>query len=301
MDNPASPPAKEPAQDRYGRSAAGLSYPKAPTWCPGCGNYAIWGAVKKGLVDCGAPPHEIAVVYDVGCSGNMSDFNIYYAMHALHGRALPEATGLKLANHKLKVVVIGGDGGIYGEGGGHLLNEMRGNHDITLVVHDNHRYSLTTGQYSPTTVKGDKTKSAPAGSIEEPLNPISLALSNHATFVAREFAADIPRVAARITEAINHTGFSLVEILQPCPVFNPAQGYEWYRERLIKLEDMNHDPTNLEAAWNKSRESEKLPIGLYYRTEKPAYHQQIPMLQEKSLVEQFRGMTDIAPLVAEFK
>jgi 2-oxoglutarate ferredoxin oxidoreductase subunit beta len=299
MDNQAA--TQTPAQDRYGRSAAGMSYPKAPTWCPGCGNYAIWGAVKKGLKDTGINPENIAIVYDVGCSGNMSDFNIYYGMHSLHGRALPEATGLKLANHDLKVIVITGDGGQYGEGGTHFLNEMRGNHDVTVVVHDNHRYSLTTGQYSPTTDKGEQTKSSPSGSIEEPMNPLAIAISNHATFIAREFAADIPRVAQRLTEAVAHTGFSLLEIMQPCPVFNPAMSYEWYRERLVKLEELNHDPSNQTAAWEQSRHPEKLPIGLFYKLEKPAYHQQVTTLNSGSLASQFKERVDITNLVNEFK
>jgi 2-oxoglutarate ferredoxin oxidoreductase subunit beta len=287
--------------DRYGRSEGPLTYPKQPTWCPGCGNYAIWGAIKKGLVDTGIPMEEIAMVYDVGCSGNMADFNKYYGLHALHGRALPAATGLKLANHKLNVVVIIGDGGGYGEGGTHLLNEMRGNHDITVIVHNNHRYSLTTGQYSPTTDKGTKTKSTPGGSIEEPINALAIAISNHATYVAREFSGDIPRTATRITEAIKHPGFALLEILQPCPVFNPVQDYDWYRARITKLEDESHDSANQAAAWAQSMRSDKLPLGVFYKLETPSYHQQVAALKTSPLVEQFRKNCDITKLINEFK
>lgn len=290
-----------PNIDRYGRAEGPFTYPKAPTWCPGCGNYGIWGALRKGLLDTGFAKEAIVLVYDVGCSGNMADFNSYYGLHSLHGRSLPAATGLKLANHKLNVVVIVGDGGGYGEGGTHFLNEMRGNHDITLIVHNNHRYSLTTGQYSPTSDKGTKAKSTPEGSIEEPINALAIAVSNHATFVAREFSGDIPRLATRITEAVKHPGFSLVEILQPCPVFNPVQSYDWYRERLVKLEDLGHDPSNKAAAWQQSQTTDKLPIGVFYKTEKKTYHQEIAILENQSLSEQFRSKVSIKELIQELQ
>src|SRR3989344_8394345 len=177
--------------------------PHTPTWCPGCGNFAIWAAIRKGLADLKFPFGKIVVFYDVGCSGNMSSFNSFYGFHTLHGRAIPTAVGAKLANHELKVLVVIGDGGCYGEGGTHFINLMRGNHDITILAHNNHRYSLTTGQMSPTTDKGVKTKSTPEGVIEEPFNPIAIALSNHGTFVSREFAPDINRLSERITEGVN--------------------------------------------------------------------------------------------------
>jgi 2-oxoglutarate/2-oxoacid ferredoxin oxidoreductase subunit beta len=271
-----------------------------PTWCPGCGNYAIWAALKKGIVDTNVPPEKFAIFYDVGCSGDMADFNSYYGFHTLHGRALPTAAGAKLANHDLKIVVVIGDGGCYGEGGNHFINLMRGNHDITVLAHNNHRYSLTTGQMSPTTDKGTKTKSTPEGSIEESLNPMALALSNHATYVAREFSPDIPRLTQRITQAINHVGFSLVDILQPCPIFNPSQDQKWYRERLIKLEDENHQVNNREAAWKQAMRTDKLPIGLFFQESKPAYHQQVTELQDGPLVNHPIETIDLSNLLKEF-
>ena len=275
--------------------------PFDPTWCPGCGNYAIWASLKKGLVDAGNPAEKTVIFYDVGCSGNMTNFNTYYGFHTLHGRALPTAVGTKLANHGLTVVVVIGDGGCYGEGGTHLINLMRGNHDITVIVHNNHRYSLTTGQTSPTTEKGDKTKSTPEGAIEEPINPIAIALSNHGTFVAREFAPDINRLSSRITQAIKHPGFSLIDTLQPCPVFNPHQSLEWYRERLIKLEDEGHSSTNLEAAWKQAMRIDKLPIGLFYEEVKPAYHEQVTELKDGPLVAKSIETIDLSILLEEFK
>src|SRR4030042_6497312 len=155
----------------------------------------------------------------------MSDFCDFKGFHTLHGRALPTAVGAKLANHELQVIVVIGDGGCYGEGGTHFINLMRGNHDVTILFHNNHRYSLTTGQMSPTTDKGTKTKSTPEGSIEEALNPIAIALSNHGSFVAREYSPNIPQTTKRILEAVNHCGFSLIDILQPCVVFNREQNH----------------------------------------------------------------------------
>lgn len=288
-------------QERYGRSAAGVKYPKNPTWCPGCGNYGIWGAIKIGLQGTGYPKEKIAVFYDVGCSGNMADFNAYYGFHCLHGRALPPAVAAKLVNHELMILVVIGDGGGYGEGGTHFLNLMRGNHDICMIVHNNHRYSLTTGQMSPTTDKGVRTKSTPEGTIEEPMNPIAIALSNHATFVAREYAGNIPRLGQRISEGLKHSGFALIDILQPCPVFNPAQSYDWYREHMILLEEEHHEPSNREMAWKQAMRQDKLPIGLFYQEEKPAYHQQVSELQAGTSVSRSIASIDISLLVAEFR
>jgi len=276
-------------------------YPYDPTWCPGCGNYSIWASLKQAIASTNLPKEQFAIFYDVGCSGDMADFCDFYGFHTLHGRALPTAVGAKLANHELKVLTVIGDGGCYGEGGTHFINLMRGNHDITVLVHNNHRYSLTTGQMSPTTEKGTKTKSTPEGSIEEPLNPIALALSNHATFVAREFAPDIPRLTSRIAEAIRHVGFSLIDILQPCPIFNPVQSLEWYRQRLVKLEDKNHSSTDLEAAWKQSMRNDKLSVGLFFKEDKPAYHLQVSELAEGPLVKRSIETIDLSVLIKEFE
>jgi len=252
-----------------------------------------------GIKASGVAPENMVMVYDVGCSGNMADFNEHFGFHSLHGRALPAAAGIKLANHNLKVLVVIGDGGCYGEGGTHFINLMRGNHDITVMVHDNHRYSLTTGQMSPTTDKGTKTKSTPEGTIEEPFNPIGIALTNHASFIAREFAGDIPGLGARIGEAINHSGFSLIDVLQPCTVFNPEQGYDWYREHMVKLADEGYE-MNKEAGWKQAMRSEKLPVGLFWKEDKPAYHQQVATLNESSLVDHDKSKVDISVLKSQF-
>lgn len=287
--------------DRYGRSSGEKEYPKNPTWCPGCGNYGIWGALKTAIKNSGVAQEKFVLVYDIGCSGNMADFNHYYGIHALHGRALPTAAGIKLANHNLKVVVIIGDGGGFGEGGNHFINLMRGNHDITVLVHNNQRYSLTIGQTSPKTDKGVKTKSTPEGSIEEPFNDLAVAISNHATYVAREFAADIPRLSNRIQEAFNHTGFSFIDILQPCPTFNTEHNLDWYHQNLVKLEDEMYFPTDRLEAWKQTQRTDKWPIGLFYKEDKPAYHQQVSELSESPLVDHPIENIDLIQLLKKFQ
>jgi 2-oxoglutarate ferredoxin oxidoreductase subunit beta len=279
-----------------------LDSPMRPTWCPGCGNFSIWLAIKQAIIQLQLKHEEFVVVYDVGCSGNMADFMKVYGFHGLHGRAIPPAVGIKLANHNLKVIVIIGDGGGYGEGLTHLLNEMRGNHDITVLVHNNHRYSLTTGQMSPTTAKGTSTKSTPLGSIEEELNPVALALSNHATFVSRLFAVDVKNLTEGIKAGINHTGFSIIDILQPCMVFNPEMDTRWYMEHIEKLSDSDYQPNDKHAAWEQAMRTDKLPVGIFWQdTTKKAYHQEDVTLKVKPLVEYPIDSIDISSLLKQFQ
>ncbi|PIS09634.1 2-oxoacid ferredoxin oxidoreductase [Candidatus Beckwithbacteria bacterium CG10_big_fil_rev_8_21_14_0_10_34_10] len=252
-----------------------------PTWCPGCGNFGIFTSLKNAFKKLDLDPSELAVVTDVGCSGNTADFLKTYVFHALHGRALPPAAGIKLANHKLKVVAIIGDGGCYGEGLGHYINLMRGNHDITVLVHDNSLYSLTTGQTSPTTPKGIKTKSSPNGVIEEPLNPLALALANSASFCARTYALDIKDQTNTIIKAISHSGFSLIDILQPCITFNKTQTIKWYQERVYKLKNRFK---NKEEAFKETLRTDKLGTGIFWQEKRPAYHQECQTLKNEALV-----------------
>lgn len=246
-----------------------------PTWCPGCGNFGILGSLKQALDELKIPPHQLAFVYDVGCSGNMADFNYGYGFHSLHGRALPVAAGIKLANPEIPVLVIIGDGGCFGEGLAHFISLSRGNHDIVVLSHDNYLYSLTTGQMSPTTKKGTVTPSTPNGSLEETFNPLANALINHATFVARGFAGNIPHLAGILAAAIKHRGFSFVDILQPCVTYNHDLPYSWYRSHIYQLDKTNHDPTNKALALQKSLESDRLATGIFYTVSQPTYHEQI--------------------------
>src|SRR3989338_129043 len=261
-----------------------------PTWCPGCGDWGIGIAIKTALVQMGLNPASVIAVFGIGCSGNMNDFLNAYAIHALHGRGLPNAIGAKLANHKLPVIAIVGDGDCYGEGGNHFIHACRGNHDITVIVHDNGVYGLTTGQVAPTAQKGFMSKSTPSGIIEVPLNPLTLALSQGATFVAQGFAGNVNQVVEMIKEGINHKGFSLVNILQPCVTFNKVNTYQYYLKHIYKLAD-DYQKNNLEDAIKKGMEmttAEKFPLGILYQVKKPAFTDELSQLAKLSLQEKPR-------------
>ena len=272
-----------------------------PTWCPGCGNFGIWGSLKDALSKLEWKPDEFCVVYGVGCSGNMNDFIKAYGFHSLHGRALPNAIGIKLANHKLPVVVVGGDGDLLGEGGNHMIHACRGNYNITVMIHNNQVYGLTTGQNSPTALKGTKAKSTPQGIIEEPLNPTALAISQGASFVGQGFAGDIPHLTNLIQQAILHKGFSVVNVYQPCVTFNKVNTYTFYRERIYKLDD-KHDLRDREKALSiVSDPGHKIPLGIIYQVERPTYQDQEIVLQQGPLVKQIiKNPSEHADLLAEF-
>lgn len=278
-----------------------LKSPIFPTWCPGCGDYGIWASLRQAIVDLQIPEEQLVMVYGVGCSGNMADFNRVYGFHALHGRALANAVGIKLANHKLKVIVIAGDGDTYGEGMNHFLTTLRGNHDVTLIVHDNQVYGLTTGQSSPTTAKGVKTKSTPLGVLDTPVNPIALMLAENASFVARGYAGRIPHLTALMKKAILHEGFSVLDVFQPCVTFNKLNTHQWFQTKIYDLEESGHNTSDRTAAWTKSFEIDQLPIGVFYENnDVPVYHKQLPQLQAATLIEQRNEHVDITQLLAKF-
>ena len=272
-----------------------------PTWCPGCGNFGILGAIKASFDQLKIEPQQAVVVYDIGCSGNMADFVYSYGFHSLHGRALPVGAGIKLSNHSLKVLNIIGDGGCFGEGVGHLVGIAKGNHDMTVLTHDNFLYSLTTGQKSPTTPKGVKTPSTPEGSLDEPVNPLGLAIINQATFVARGFAGDIPHLTQLLTAALSHRGFALLDVLQPCPTYNQDRPYNWYREHIYKLEETDYQPTDRLKEIAKTMEEEKLPIGIFFKESKPTYHQQINSLKTATLISQSKGTVDLTSALSQLR
>lgn len=219
------------------------------TWCPGCGNFGIYGALKTALSQLEIPTHELVLVYGIGCAGNFNNFVKGYIFHGLHGRAIPAAAGIKLANKKLKVIAIGGDGDMVGEGLNHFINGARFNYDLTVLINNNQVYSLTTGQTSPTSLLGSKTVSTPEGSPGLPVNPVSLALVSGANFVARGFSGNIPHLITTLKDAITHPGFSVVDILQPCLTFNKLNTSEWYKEKLKLLES---EPASISEAIDKS-------------------------------------------------
>jgi 2-oxoglutarate ferredoxin oxidoreductase subunit beta len=271
-----------------------------PTWCPGCGDWGIGVAIKQAFIQLGFSPSSVAVIFGIGCSGNMNDFLNAYAIHALHGRAIPNAVGIKLANHKLPVVAVVGDGDCYGEGGNHLIHACRGNHDITVIVHDNAVYGLTTGQVAPTAQKGFQSKSTPTGTLEIPLNPLALALTQGATFVAQTFAGDTPHMVEIIKQGIAHKGFSLINILQPCVTFNKINTYKYYLEHGYKLPP-DYPTDNYDEALQKTTEisKEKFPLGVLYQVKKSTYTDQLPQLSQKTLMEKKR-FTNFEDLIKEF-
>lgn len=277
-----------------------LMSPVQPTWCPGCGNFSILTALKQALVELNLSMEEVTIVFGIGCSGNTADFIRCFGLHALHGRGLANAIGIKLANHRQKVIMIGGDGDIYGEGFNHLVAACRGNHDITTLVFNNHRYSLTTGQSSPTSAKGTISKSTPQGLIEDPIAALSTAMSNGAGFVARAYAGKLKQMTELIKEGILYEGFSLIDVLQPCPSFNKEQDYAWYQNNVVDL-DEKYDSSNQTNAIVELLNLEKLSLGILYRNEKRlAYHREVPQLTEKTLIEQFPKEINLSQAIAEF-
>jgi len=269
-----------------------------PDWCPGCGDFGVLAALQKALVELQIPTHEVVTISGIGCSSNLPGYINTYGMHTLHGRALAVATGLKLANHGLTVVVTGGDGDGFGIGGNHFMHTMRRNVDLLYIVMDNQIYGLTTGQTSPTSRVGMKTKSMPFGNIEAPINPISLALAAGATFVARGFSGDQKHLTELMKQGIEHKGFSFLDVFSPCVTYNHDNTYQWFRPRVKKLEDdATFDSSDWTAAMEKSLIwGEEIPIGKFFeRTDLPSLHGAEPVLNEGPLVHRdLRVPPDVA-------
>jgi 2-oxoglutarate ferredoxin oxidoreductase subunit beta len=274
---------------------------RKPTWCPGCGNYGISKSLKKAFVELNLKPHEILIVYGIGCSGNGSNFIKTYAFHALHGRAIPVATGAKLANHKLNVIIMGGDGDGVGIGLNHFIHTCRRNLNMTYLLHDNGIFGLTAGHASPTSARGLKTKSMPSGVLEEPLNPVLLALASGASFVARGYAGDPGHLSEIIKKAIKHRGFSFVDILQPCVTFNNEYTYEFYKNRIYRLDEVqNYNTDNLNEAIKKSFEKEKIPVGIFYMIDRPLYEENLKQIERKPLIDHIITDIDINKLLNKY-
>jgi 2-oxoglutarate/2-oxoacid ferredoxin oxidoreductase subunit beta len=258
-----------------------------PDWCPGCGDFGVLAAVQKALVELQIPNHQVATVSGIGCSSNFPGFINTYGMHTLHGRSLPVASGLKMANPDLTVLVTGGDGDGFGIGAGHFVHAMRRNINLTYMVLDNQIYGLTTGQTSPTSRVGMKTKSNPYGNMDTPVNPITLALSAGATFVARGFSAEQKHLTELIKQAIQHKGFSFLDIFSPCVTYNKDNTFQWFRPRVKKLEeDTGYDPSNWVGAMERATVwGEIIPIGKFYeRTDLPSLEETEPVLDDGPLV-----------------
>lgn len=266
-----------------------------PDWCPGCGDFSVLAALEKALFELGLNPHQVLILSGIGCSSNLPGFINCYGMHTLHGRALAVATGAKLANHELTVIVTGGDGDGYGIGGNHFLHTMRRNVDLTYIVMDNQIYGLTTGQVSPTSVKGMITKSTPFGSVENPINPVPLAIVGGATYVARGFSGLQKHLVELLKGAIKHKGFSLVDVFSPCVTYNLDNTYKWFKPRVKILEDQGHDPTDFHSSIEKGfMWGDEIPIGLFWkRTDLPTLEELEPVLGDGGpLAYRQLGVTD---------
>jgi len=268
-------------------------------WCPGCGNFGIHTAIQMALAELQLEPHRVVIVSGIGCSGKTPHFTNVNGVHTLHGRTLPFAIGIKLANPELEVIVAGGDGDGLGIGAGHFVNSGRRNIDMTYILHDNAVYGLTKGQASPTLKLGLQTKSLPKPNINAAVNSISLALIAGYTFVARAYAYDVRHMKDILVQAIKHKGLAFVNIQQPCPTYNDINTKNWYsgqdridpktgkpKPRIYKLEETGWDPVvrnpdeeldKAVAAFRKSKEwGDKVPIGVFYKNELiPTYEERI--------------------------
>lgn len=251
-----------------------------PDWCKGCGDFGVLNCLKRACVDLGLRPHDILTVSGIGCSSNLPGFFNAYGMHTLHGRALAVAAGAKLANHELTVIATGGDGDGFGIGGNHFTHIARRNVNLTYIVMDNQIYGLTTGQVSPTSRMDMKTKSTPFGSIETPINPLTSAIMNGATFVARGFSGDTKHLSDLMVQAIRHEGFAFIDVFSPCVTFNHDNDFPFFKPRVKKLDEVDHDSGDWKQACEKAMVwGDDIYIGLFYRnTEAQTLEQQEPVL-----------------------
>ncbi|KPL61062.1 2-oxoacid:ferredoxin oxidoreductase subunit beta [Rossellomorea vietnamensis] len=256
-----------------------------PNWCPGCGDFSVQAAIQRASANVGLDPEQLAVVSGIGCSGRISGYINSYGFHGIHGRSLPIAQGLKMANKDLTVIASGGDGDGFAIGLGHTIHAIRRNVDVTYIVMDNQIYGLTKGQTSPRSSAGFKTKSTPQGSIEQALDPMEMALSAGATFVAQSFSSDLKELTALIEAGLNHKGFSLINVFSPCVTYNKINTYEWFKENLTKLADIGgYDPSNREQAMNTLMEKDGLVTGLIYQNkEQPSYQDLVSGYSEEPL------------------
>lgn len=270
-------------------------------WCPGCGNHDILKAVKRALAEQDAAPHQVLFVSGIGQAAKAPHYLNCNAFNGLHGRALPAATGAKLANSDMMVIVESGDGCSYGEGGNHFLAGIRRNIDVTYLVHDNQIYGLTKGQASPTTGEGVLTKAQPFGVFNSSFNPVAAAVGMKAGFAARAFSGDEDQLVDLIKQAMAYRGFALVDILQPCVTFNKINTYAWYKKRCRPLPD-DYDPGD----WRLSLETacqwgDEIPTGVIYRDDsKVDLNGRLPGIKKKPLVKSGVNLDALAEIMEGF-
>lgn len=275
-----------------------------PNWCPGCGDFSVQAAIQRAAANVGLEPEQLAVVSGIGCSGRISGYINCYGLHGVHGRALPIAQGLKMANRELTVIASGGDGDGFAIGMGHTVHAIRRNMDITYIVMDNQIYGLTKGQTSPRSASGFVTKSTPQGSIESPISPIDLALSAGATFVAQSFSSDLKGLTELIEKGIQHKGFSLINVFSPCVTYNKVNTYDWFKENIVSVDSIEgYDPHDRIKAMTYAMQYNGLITGLIYQnTEQKSYEELVPGFREQGLAHQDISITqeEFDKLVAEF-
>lgn len=275
-----------------------------PNWCPGCGDFSVQAAIQRAAANVGLEPEDLAVVSGIGCSGRISGYINAYGFHGIHGRALPIAQGVKMANRELTVIASGGDGDGFAIGMGHTVHAIRRNIDVTYIVMDNQIYGLTKGQTSPRSEVGFKTKSTPAGSIESALGVMELALTAGATFVAQSFSSDLKGLTALIEQGIQHKGFSLINVYSPCVTFNKINTYDWFKENITELASIEgYDPHNKMMAMQTLMEHNGLVTGLIYQDkEKQAYEDLVTGFKAEGLANQSLDISEdhFAKLCNEF-
>jgi 2-oxoglutarate ferredoxin oxidoreductase subunit beta len=270
-----------------------------PDWCPGCGNFVTLMAVKKAISELGWKKEDVVIASGIGCSSKFPQWVNTFGLHGLHGRGIPMGLGVKMANKKLKVIIVGGDGDVYGEGVNHFVEALRDNIDVTLLVFDNSVYSLTKGQASPTTPRRRVTASSPLGNLSYPLNPLTMAISQECSFVARSHTANMNHLTDTIKKALSHKGFSYVNILQECVTFNKINNSKWLRENTYEL--VNHNTQDKISALIKAGETDKLGIGVFYYNMKETFEDaHVVLKQKKALVERKIDEADVNSLLKEF-
>jgi 2-oxoglutarate/2-oxoacid ferredoxin oxidoreductase subunit beta len=275
-----------------------------PNWCPGCGDFSVQAAIQRAAANVGLEPENLAVISGIGCSGRISGYINSYGLHGIHGRSLPIAQGVKMANRDLTVIASGGDGDGFAIGMGHTIHSIRRNIDITYIVMDNQIYGLTKGQTSPRSAVGFKTKSTPEGSIEQAISPMEMALTAGATFVAQGFSTDLKELTALIEAGMKHKGFSLINVFSPCVTYNKVNTYDWFKENLTKLSSIeNYDSSSREEAMQTLMKHKSLVTGLIYQnTKQPSYQELLTSYSQTPLSNADLNMDEayFDKLVSEF-
>ncbi|MEM3671298.1 MAG: thiamine pyrophosphate-dependent enzyme [Thermoprotei archaeon] len=273
-----------------------------PDWCPGCGDFGVLAALKSALLSLEIPPSKVVISSGIGCSSNLPGYIKAYGHHGLHGRPVPVAIGIKMANPSLTVITTAGDGDEYGIGFNHVVHAARRNNEVKLIVMNNEIYGLTTGQLSPTSKLAQKTKTSPDGSMIYPINPLTTLLGAGATFIARGFSGDPKHLSMLYREAIKHRGFALVDTLSPCVTWHDI--YDEVRAKMYKLDDTGHDPSDPVAAYRKMTEPDKIPLGIFYRNEeKPSFEELMAsMLNSPPPVDNVSNLTEsqVKAIVEQF-